>query len=730
MDNLNKSEFEKLYTENYKDVYWTCIALLKNEADAGDVTQNTFIKAYEAWDSLEDKSKASAWLKKIAANKCLDLLRSRKNLSFDERIENGEELDEQDMPGENFLPDEYALNKEKRELVMKIIRENLSDEQFSTILMFYFDEMSMEEIATALNIPVGTVKSRLGISRRRIKDGVEKYEKDNNVKLYSVIPLLAFWFREYVKAMSVNVPKMSAVVPAAASGAAASASVLASGEAASGAAAASGVTGASGAASASVAAKGLAAKILICVGAVAVAGAVVTAVVLGTHNEDKKEKNADETTTSITAVDTDGAATGRGDNGDSAGTVESRLNTSLTNQFGILESDKYKDKMFVYEEVYGIYEADYTCPYECDMDAIGIEICRKMVELSNYDENIVFPSDEAVRDSILYKEYIPKLYAETEWRISTDGNNVIISYHPVCYDSCLNIYALDRAMLDTDGSTAAMDKYSQPDEFANAAQYLIDEYRDYPGCGVVNYSENARQAMIYPIENGFISQANYEDLIRRLVGLKDGAPAVNASELEMSKNDTGVSAPEPDNVGEIENYIPGGIVDFDNVILYIDGNEFKLGEATCRDFYDAGYMESVEGNLNQIPSEESFQKYATVSGDNSGLRLCFGNTSGRDMQTGDYVFTGFEYNYGEGDEHMVSTNFSEVDDLEAWINDFREHNPGEDAYYYISELSSDGYYSIEGEHYDFDDAGNVLSGTSFIISVSAEGVKAVNICRE
>ena len=89
---MTEKELENLYNEGYKAVYWTAMSILKNKEETEDVVQDTFITAYESYDSLKDKSKAVAWIKKIAANKCLNIVTRRRTVNADDEfLENTEE---------------------------------------------------------------------------------------------------------------------------------------------------------------------------------------------------------------------------------------------------------------------------------------------------------------------------------------------------------------------------------------------------------------------------------------------------------------------------------------------------------------------------------------------------------------------------------------------------------------------------------------------------------------
>ena len=78
---------------------------------------------------------------------------------------------------ENFLPEEYALNADKRKLVLEITRKVCTDVQYQTILLYYFSELSIAEIAEIMECLEGTVKNRLSVARQKIKEGVLRYEK-------------------------------------------------------------------------------------------------------------------------------------------------------------------------------------------------------------------------------------------------------------------------------------------------------------------------------------------------------------------------------------------------------------------------------------------------------------------------------------------------------------------------------------------------------------------------
>ena len=181
---MTDKELEKIYNEAYKAVYWTAMSLLKNEADAEDVVQDTFVTLIESYDTIEDKSKVTAWLKKIAANKCLNRLTRTKTDSVEDEF-----FEDVEAVPEDFLPDTIVESAEMRKIIMDIIERSLSDDIRRTLILFYFDEMSTKEIAETLGVPEGTVRRRLNFARNKIKKEVEKYEEENKTKLFSMAAL-------------------------------------------------------------------------------------------------------------------------------------------------------------------------------------------------------------------------------------------------------------------------------------------------------------------------------------------------------------------------------------------------------------------------------------------------------------------------------------------------------------------------------------------------------------
>lgn len=206
--NGNKKAFDKLYELTSNEVWFTCISLLKDEENAKDIMQETYITAFLKLDTLKDEEKFCGWLTAIAINKSKNKLKGKVEYQIDDEV-----LIAKTETDELMLPEEYINKAEKRKVLLQIIEDTLSFNQYQTVLMFYFDEMSISEIAQALEISEGTVKSRLNSSRAKMKTAIEDYENKSGDRLHGVVfvPFFTTIFREQAK--SLKVPSIKITLP-------------------------------------------------------------------------------------------------------------------------------------------------------------------------------------------------------------------------------------------------------------------------------------------------------------------------------------------------------------------------------------------------------------------------------------------------------------------------------------------------------------------------------------
>ena len=163
---LNDGE-QKAYAElmsRYKDsIYYMLLKMVNNRDDAEDLTIEAFGKAFKNIKQYTPEYAFSTWLFKIATNNCIDFIRKKRKMlmAVDRGIENedGQEIIfevKSDGPG----PDDFLMKKQRKD-TMKEVVDKLKPRYRKLVELRYYQELSYEEIAVELNLPLGTVKAQL-----------------------------------------------------------------------------------------------------------------------------------------------------------------------------------------------------------------------------------------------------------------------------------------------------------------------------------------------------------------------------------------------------------------------------------------------------------------------------------------------------------------------------------------------------------------------------------------
>lgn len=169
--------YELLVKEYEKNVYNLALRMVGNSEDAADMSQEAFIKAYNSLTSFRGDSKFSVWLYRIVSNVCLDYLRSRgrrQTISLSTENDDGEDV-EIDIADETQSPERLLDRRLTRDAVRRGLAA-LPPEHRQILLLREIQGLSYDEIADALGIEAGTVKSRIFRARKKlcaflIKDG-------------------------------------------------------------------------------------------------------------------------------------------------------------------------------------------------------------------------------------------------------------------------------------------------------------------------------------------------------------------------------------------------------------------------------------------------------------------------------------------------------------------------------------------------------------------------------
>ena len=149
--------FLELINENKLNIYRVARGILSNEHDIEDAIQNTIIKAYEKINTLKKNEFFRTWLVRILINECNEIIRKNKRIV---------------SINESNHEEKYNDYYENIDLTNAI--NLLSEELRVTTVLFYFEDMSIKDIALTLNIPDGTVRSRLSRARERLREVMEE----------------------------------------------------------------------------------------------------------------------------------------------------------------------------------------------------------------------------------------------------------------------------------------------------------------------------------------------------------------------------------------------------------------------------------------------------------------------------------------------------------------------------------------------------------------------------
>ncbi|MBI3511556.1 MAG: sigma-70 family RNA polymerase sigma factor [Bacteroidetes bacterium] len=158
---------QKAYAElmgRYRDsVYYMLLKMVNNKDDAEDLTVEAFGKAFKRLNQYTPNFAFSTWLFRIATNNCIDFIRRRRKNTFsiDQTIqddEGGEMV--MDLKSETLDPEEHIMKKQKVMMLRELV-DKLKPRYRTLIEMRYFQELSYEEIAEQLELPLGTVKAQL-----------------------------------------------------------------------------------------------------------------------------------------------------------------------------------------------------------------------------------------------------------------------------------------------------------------------------------------------------------------------------------------------------------------------------------------------------------------------------------------------------------------------------------------------------------------------------------------
>lgn len=195
---------EVLYIETCQHMFFLAKSIVKSDEEAMDIIHDSYICVFQKLDNIKNAAGFKSYLRTTVANRCKNYLRKKKPLYLSDMTEDGTELELEDTDG--VIPGELVGNEDVIECVRRVV-ESLPEEQRMCVILRYYDEMSLQEIADTLEISLGTVKSRLSRANKKMRDEIERLEEEENKKFRCIIPF--FWLRAGLEGMEneTDVPK-------------------------------------------------------------------------------------------------------------------------------------------------------------------------------------------------------------------------------------------------------------------------------------------------------------------------------------------------------------------------------------------------------------------------------------------------------------------------------------------------------------------------------------------
>lgn len=174
----DRKAFEEIYQLYHRRIYNAVYGMLSDADDAQDVTQDVFIRLHDALPTLRADEAFSTYLYRIALNLCRDRARRKKRVRFQSmdtpRADSEGDVEPMEFPDAGKLPEELLTGDELQNRVREAV-QTLSEDHRAVIMMHHFQGMEVNDIARILDVPSGTVKSRLARGRDQLHRKLRTY---------------------------------------------------------------------------------------------------------------------------------------------------------------------------------------------------------------------------------------------------------------------------------------------------------------------------------------------------------------------------------------------------------------------------------------------------------------------------------------------------------------------------------------------------------------------------
>jgi RNA polymerase sigma-70 factor (ECF subfamily) len=163
--------------EKYQDIVFSiALKVLRNREDAEEMAQESFIKAYKSLHTFKGNAKFSTWLYRITYNSCISEVRKKKiHFASTDEIEIKDETEELNLDG---------IPEENRARVIKEALSKLPEEEYTLVILYYFEEQSIEEISKVTKLSESNTKVKLYRARKKLYSILNEMMKD---ELYTIL---------------------------------------------------------------------------------------------------------------------------------------------------------------------------------------------------------------------------------------------------------------------------------------------------------------------------------------------------------------------------------------------------------------------------------------------------------------------------------------------------------------------------------------------------------------
>jgi len=168
----DQNSFANLVRAVQRPVYGLCLRLLRTEAEANEVAQEAFLRAWQNLDRYDESRPFDLWVLTIARNLCLDILRRRQKLRTDDIADHSHAIDS----GEDSLEDKAIAKQEKKSLEEAMATLSVDDRE--VLALYYVQKRTTKQIAEVMGVAPGTIMARLFRAREKLRNRMQKQQGD------------------------------------------------------------------------------------------------------------------------------------------------------------------------------------------------------------------------------------------------------------------------------------------------------------------------------------------------------------------------------------------------------------------------------------------------------------------------------------------------------------------------------------------------------------------------